>query len=215
VVWLKIGKLQKLLLFLILEEDNNQGRRIPIWIAVQRKFGLEYKTYRSKKKQKELFEEERKFRHAYERLVVMGFVVSLWSAETGFSFVPLDGRSCDFCILTPKGLLVAERLKLQDQMLKEEGDAVEVVWRGLDQFCVWGYRYVTAKQVREILWTNSFLRLDNDRRTFDRYWTKNRLGKILQKCGLSSRSRISNRDGRRKYDLTLTKTRPFDDTTQK
>jgi hypothetical protein len=215
VVWLKIGKLQKLLLFLILEEDNNQGRRIPIWIAVQRKFGLDYKTYCSKKKQKELFEEERKIRHAYERLVVKGFVVSLWSAETGFSFVPLDGRACDFCILTQKGRLVAERLKHQDQMLKEEEEAVEVVWRGLDQFCVWGYRYVTAKQVLESMWTKSFLRLDNDRKTFDRIRNKNRLGKILQKCGLNSRSRISNRDGRKKYDLPLTKTRPSDDTAQK
>ena len=213
-VWLRIGKLQKLLLFLILAEDNHQGRRIPIWIAVQREFGLEYKTYCSKKKQKEIFEEERKFRHAYDRLVVKGFVVSLWSGETGFSFVPLDGRACDFCILTQKGRLVAERLKHQDQMLKEEEVAVEVVRRGLDQFCALGCSYVMARQIREFLWANSFLRFDNDRRTFDRYWTKNRLGKILQKCGLSSRSRISNRDGRRKYDLTLTKTMPPDDTAQ-
>ena len=213
-VWLRIGKLQKLLLFLILAEDNHQGRRIPIWIAVQREFGLEYKLYCSKKKQKEIFEEERKIRHAYDRLVVKGFVVSLWSGETGFSFVPLDGRACDFCILTQKGRLVAERLKKQDQMLKEEEAAVEIVRRGLDQFCALGCSYVMARQIREFLWANSFLRFDNDRRTFDRYWTKNRLGKILQKCGLSSKSRISNRDGRKKYYLTSTKTMPPDDTAQ-
>ena len=208
-VWLKIGNLQKSLLFLILEEDNPRGRRIPIWIAVQREFKLTYETYCSKKKQKMFFEEERKVRHAYERLIVRGFVVSLWSTPSGFSFVPLDGRACDFCLLTSEGRLVAERLKRQDQLLKEEEVAVEVVRRGLGQFCVLGYRYVTAKQVLDILWENSFLKFDDDRGTFDRYWTKNRLGKVLQKCGLSSRSRISSRDGRRKYELPFSKDNVF------
>jgi len=200
VVWLKLGKLQKLLLFLILEEeDNHQGRRILIWIAVQRKFGLDYKTYCSKKKQKELFEEERKIRHAYERLVVKEFVVSLWSAETGFSFVPLEGRACDFCILTPKGRLVAERLKHQEQVLKDKA----AMRRVLKRFSVLGYSSVMAEQILEFLWMDSFQGFV-DREAFERYWHRTKLGKVLKKCGVSN-SRLSRLDGRREYDLTSTK----------
>ena len=206
-VWLKLGKLQKLLLFLILAEDNPRGRRIPIWIAVQREFKLTYETYCSKKKQMIFFEEERKFRHAYERLIVRGFVVSLWSIGTGFSFVPLDGRACDFCILTQEGRLVAERLKHQEQILKEEE---MVVKRVFDRVCALSGDSVLFEHILEFLWMDSFHEFGEDRGAFDRYWNGTRLGKVLKRCGIS-RSRISRLDGRVRYYVKSSKDVSFDE----
>ena len=194
-VWLKIGKLQKLLLFLILEEDNPQGRRIPIWIAVQREFKLTYETYCSKKKQKIFFEEERKFRHAYERLIARGFVVSLWSTSTGFSWVPLDGRACDFCILTQEGRLVAERLKHREQILKEEE---AVVKRAFDRVYALSEDSVMFEHILEFLWLDSLHEFNDDRDAFDRCWNGTKLGKVLKRCGIG-RSRVSRLDGRVRY----------------
>jgi hypothetical protein len=207
VVWLKIGKLQKLLLFLLLEEDNPLGRYIPIWIAVQREFKLTYETYCSKKKQKIFFEEERKIRHAYERLIARGFVVSLWSTLSGFSWVPLDGRACDFCILTQEGRLVAEWLKHQEQILQEEE---AVVKRVFDRVCALGEDFVMFEHILEFLWMDSFHEFGGDRGAFDRYWNGTKLGKVLKRCGVS-RSRISRVDGRIRYCVKSAKVGSFDD----
>ena len=73
-VWLKIGRVQKLLLFLLLKEDNPQGRRILIWIAIHREFKIEYKLFFPKKKQK-AFKEEQKIKQAFDRLVRQKFVL--------------------------------------------------------------------------------------------------------------------------------------------
>jgi hypothetical protein len=197
VVWLKIGRVQKLLLFLLLKEDNPRGKRIPIWIAIHREFKIDYKPFFSKTKQK-AFDEERKIRYAFERLVRQKFVLPVWSTLDGFSLVSLDGSECDFCILTDAGLLVAERLKRQEQFLKV--DAEVAVRRVLDHLRSLGYVYVTAEQILEGLWVDSFCEFA-DRGMFDKYWNRAKLGLMLQKCGVD-RDRISRLDGRRKYCLT-------------
>jgi hypothetical protein len=168
---------------------------------VQREFKITYETYCSKKKQKIFFEEERKFRHAYERLIARGFVVSLWSTETVFFFFFLDGRACDFCILTQEGRLVAERLKYQEQILKEEE---VVVKRVFDRVCALGEDFVMFEHILEFLWMASLHEFGEDRGAFDRYWNGTKLGKVLKRCGVC-RSRVSRLDGRVRYYVKSTK----------
>lgn len=206
-VWLKVGRLQKLLLFLLLEEDTRQGRRIPVWRVVQRKFKIEYSEFGSKKHQK-AFEAERKIRRAYDRLVVRGCVVSLWSAKAGFSLFSLDGSVCDFCILTQKGRLLAERLKYQEYVLKDE-EAVRRVLGRVGTFDDNDDGFVTFEYVLELLWEDAFHGFV-DRDAFDSYWNNTKLGKLLLKYGVSSRSRISNRDNRRLYEVTSNKNNTAD-----
>jgi hypothetical protein len=203
VVWLKIGKLQKLLLFLILEEDKPRGKRIPIWRVVQRKFKIEYSEFSSKKQQK-TFEEERKIKHAFDRLVMHGLVLPVWATRKGFSFVPLNGQACDYCILTEKGWLLVKRLKHKELLLKD----MDAVRRVLARGCVFGSSSAMIEGILEFLWLDNFQEFD-DREDFDRHWNKFKLGRLLKKWGVSN-SRLGRLDGRRDYDLTSAKTRPND-----
>jgi len=197
VVWLKIGRVQKLLLFLLLKEDNPQGRRILIWIAIHREFKIEYKLFFPKKKQK-AFKEEQKIKQAFDRLVRQKFVLPLWSTPDGFSLFSPNGSECDLCILTEEGRLVAERLKRQEQFLKVNSEVA--MQRVLDQLRSLGYVCVTAEQILEGLWMDSFHEF-TDREMFDKYWNRVKFGLTLQKCGVV-RDRISKSDNRRKYCLT-------------
>jgi hypothetical protein len=203
VVWLKLGKLQKLLLFLILAEDIPRGKRIPIWRVIQRKFKIEYSEFSSKKQQK-MFEEERKIKHAFDRLVMQGLVLPVWSTQNGFSFVPFNGQACDYCILTEKGLLLVKRLKHKKLLLKD----MEAVKRVLARGCVFGSSSAMIDGFLEFLWLDNFQGFD-DRADFDMHWNKFKLGRLLKKCGVSN-SRLGRLDGRRDYDLTSAKTRPND-----
>jgi len=188
-----MGSLQRLLLFLLLDEDNPLGRYIPIWHVVHRRFGIEYEPFLARKKQN-VFDKERKIKYAFERLVVKGFVLPMWASLTGFSLFSLDGSVCDRCILTEKGRLFAERLKYQELVLKEE---VAVVKRIFDMVYVLNEGFVTFECVLEFLWLDSFHGFVN-RVEFDRYWNGTKLGKVLRLCGVS-RSRVSRLDGRMRY----------------
>jgi hypothetical protein len=146
VVWINVGRREKRLLFLIRKRDEPVGKPIAIWGAVYEEFGLKYDPYKPKCSQ-EAFLEERYIRRAFERIFKRQYAKPAWTVEDGFSLTsPRGEKDFDCCILTPKGRRVAEQLKRQEQMLKNE---TTVVRRVLDGFRALGWADIVLEQIRE------------------------------------------------------------------
>jgi hypothetical protein len=64
-----------------------------------------------------------------------------------------------------------------------------------------GYVYVTALQIRDLLWQDLQEKFVN-REEFDKYWHNTKIGLRLQKYRVG-RARVSKRDTHRKYCLSL------------
>jgi len=199
VVWLNVGRREKRLIFLIHERDDPVGQPILIWEAACREFKIEYKSYMSKREQKAIFYEEKYVKRAFLRLFKQKITRLVWPVADGFSFVPpFGGCGVDFmfCVLTEKGRLVAEQLRLQDQILREQREAVVKV---LKRFRGLGCVVVTVLQVREGLWQDlcgGFV----SREEFDKCWNNTRVGLLLRECVLRN-SRFGVNDRWRKYYL--------------
>jgi len=200
VVWLNVGRREKRLIFLIQERDDPVGQPILIWDAACREFKIEYKSYMSKRKQRAMFYEEKYVKRAFMRLFKQKITRLVWPLVDGFSFVP-PYRGCGvdfmFCVLTEKGRRVAEQLRLQDRILREQ---LESVVKVLERFRGLGCVAVTVLQVREGLWVDLCGEFGGSRVEFDKCWNNTRIGLLLRECTLRN-SRFGVNDRWRKYYL--------------
>lgn len=192
----RLGWREKSLLLLMLKGDNPPGEANFIWLDIYKTFNISYSLL-AKNRQLEKFQEERKFRLSMHRLTQQGLVKPVLSEYQVDSSPDPRGYGYNQYRLTMVGRVVAEKL----QQEKKQQNLQEDLEKTIVQLKAAGQLQVTLGQVREQLWQLSQNKF-KDREEFDQYWNSIRLGRRL-KSYVCRRSRVSGKDGRRKYYLRV------------
>jgi len=175
----KLGQREKIILLLMLKQDEPAGRSQLLWNELYRATGIEYGLNPKKSHPTEICE-EKKFRYSIFRLVKRGFIKPKIMMRTDFSLPDPRGYGYSFYRLTPTGRLAAEKIQQQnhqqEQLLRDQAD----LEAALGQLQVLGYGWVINRQIREILWTLSADRFDSQVEV-DSYWNNTKLGLMLKK----------------------------------
>jgi hypothetical protein len=191
----RLGKTAKFILLLLLQGDEPQGCPNPIWFDLSREFKIDFGLL-PKKYQPLKFRQERNLRRTLCRLTAKGFIKPSVAIRQNSSLVAAPKKfGYSFYSLTPVGRAVAEKVRCQELALKD----LEALQEALGELRGLGYSEVTAMQIRDVLWRNSFLRF-RSRAEFDAYWSHMRLGLLLQKCSCG-RMRIGFTNRRWRYSL--------------
>lgn len=196
----KLGKREKDVLLLMRADGALKGKSVPIWRDICCVFGIEFGVL-SKKHQLDAFLEENRYKCTLSRLVRMRIIKPNIRMREDFSLLDPRGHGYDHYSLTVFGGLVVERLWWQECQKKLLLRAGEDLVRVLGRFRGLGFVEVTFEQVLEGLWELSSEGFLGGRVEFYRFWSKTKLGVMLQKCGGVERLRVGRGDRRRKYRL--------------
>jgi len=175
----KLGEREKKILLAMLELGNRSSQFGKMWGQILKKVGVDYEDYSypvTKNKQQENFMEERKNKKSMTRLTKIE-LVRVVVPEGGKINVHRYGYQ--IFNLTEEGRKVAEELKDRENV-KESEKAVE---HDVEMLKAQGYEHASFSQIRELLWRLAHDKFSNDRKEFERYWNKTRLGKALRELG--------------------------------
>ena len=194
----KLGWRERKILLIMLKHDEPPGHPIALFNHLCRECGIYYDDVLPKSWQKEKFKEERLYRQSIRYLVKRSLIRQAFVAPKG---QPPDPKvfGYSFFTLTRDGRKTAEKVlreKELDYLMEARNEDLRRTVKMLEDQ---GYNEVTLKQVLELLWRISHGKFEN-KEEFEKYWNGRRLGLMLRDL-VAKRTRISEKDGRRKYIL--------------
>jgi len=188
----RLGRREKRILLVMLENDDGQGCFDFTRVSVFQEYGIVYSSL-SKNRQSEYFQ-DRAISQSMYRLTRRGFITPAVLAVEGSLPSKMAYGFALYC-LNPLGRQVAEQLKQQQLVLSD----CEVFKQVLDKLKVLKVEVVTCESVLDALWEFTKDRFA-DKTAFNRHWNKRKIGLMLKRHQIKQR-RVGKKDRHRKYRL--------------